>query len=85
MQRPVLASALGAHLETIAPGETGWLAMPGDADAWTAALDLALATPPARRAEMGRDARARAVAHYSLPAMYAATFAVYRRALEARA
>jgi glycosyltransferase involved in cell wall biosynthesis len=84
MGRPVLASALGAHAETIAVGETGWLAAPGHIAAWTAALDTALSAPPERRAAMGEAARARATRLYSLPAMYAATFAVYRRVLESR-
>jgi glycosyltransferase involved in cell wall biosynthesis len=84
MRRPVLASALGAHAETIAAGETGWLAPPGDIAAWTGALDAALSTPAAKRAAMGRAARVRAIRLYSLPATCDATFAVYRRVLEAR-
>ena len=85
MGRPVLASALGAHAETVSVGHTGWLAPPGDVAAWTAALGAALSTPSVTRAAMGQAARARAVRLYSLPAMYAGTFAVYRRVLEARA
>jgi glycosyltransferase involved in cell wall biosynthesis len=85
MSRPVLASAVGAHTETIVPGETGWLAPPGDVAAWTAALDLALSTPSERRLSMGRAARERAVRLYSLTTMYDRTFAIYRRVLEARA
>jgi glycosyltransferase involved in cell wall biosynthesis len=85
MSRPVLASAVGAHTETIVPGETGWLAPPGDVAAWTAALDFALSTPSERRLSMGRAARERAVRLYSLTTMYARTFAIYRRVLEARA
>ena len=84
MERPVLASALGAHLETVLDGETGWLAPAGDVAAWSAALDIALSSTLERRAMMGAAARARAVRLYSLPAMYAGTFAVYRRVLEAR-
>ena len=84
MGRPVLASALGAHAETIAVGETGWLAPPGDVAAWTAALDTAASASAETRAAMGRAAHARATRLYSLPAMYAGTFAVYRRVLEDR-
>jgi glycosyltransferase involved in cell wall biosynthesis len=84
MGRPVLASALGAHTETIAAGETGWLAPPGDVPAWTAALAAALSTSAGVRAAMGRAAREKVVRLYSLPAMFAATFAVYRRVLEDR-
>ncbi len=85
MGRSVLASALGAHCETIVEGQTGWLAPAGDVAAWTAALDTALSASLDRRATMGVAARARAVRLYSLPAMYEATFAVYRRVLAARA
>jgi glycosyltransferase involved in cell wall biosynthesis len=85
MGRPVLASALGAHRETIVEGQTGWLAPAGDVAAWTAALDTALSSSLDRRATMGAAARARAVRLYSLPAMHEATFAVYRRVLKARA
>ena len=55
----------------------------GDIDAWTVALTRALATPMDTRARMGEAARVRATRLYSLPAMYAATFEVYRQVLEA--
>jgi glycosyltransferase involved in cell wall biosynthesis len=84
MARPVLASPLGGPGETIVDGETGWLAPPGDAGAWASATRRALATPPEIRARMGRAARARAEAFYSLHAMTAATFEVYRRLLRDR-
>jgi glycosyltransferase involved in cell wall biosynthesis len=85
MRRPVLASALGAHSETIVEGQTGWLAPAGDIAAWIAALDHALSSTSDRRAEMGTAARARAIGLYSLAAMYDRTFEVYRRLLQARA
>jgi glycosyltransferase involved in cell wall biosynthesis len=85
MGRPVLASALGAHNETIVPGETGWLAPPGDVAAWARALEAALASSISQRAALGRAARARVTRLYSLTAMYAGTFGVYRRVLEGRA
>jgi glycosyltransferase involved in cell wall biosynthesis len=84
MSRPVLASSLGAHTETVVEGETGWLARPGDVAAWAATLAAALDTSIERRWAMGRAARERASRLYSLPAMFDGTFAVYRRALEAR-
>jgi glycosyltransferase involved in cell wall biosynthesis len=84
MARPVIASPLGGPAETIVQGVTGWLAPAGDARAWAAAVDLALATPPGERVRMGAAARERAVRLYSLEAMTAATFAVYRRALAMR-
>ncbi len=78
---PVIASAIGAHLETVVDGETGWVASPGDAAAWGRTLASALATPPDILGEMGRRARDRAVRLYSLDAMVNATLEVYRRLL----
>jgi glycosyltransferase involved in cell wall biosynthesis len=79
MQRPVLASPLGGPAETIVPGETGWLVRAGDGEAWAHAISAALALAPEARERMGRAARARIVAGFSLAAMTAATFQVYRR------
>jgi glycosyltransferase involved in cell wall biosynthesis len=85
MRRPVIASAHGGPAETIVHRKTGWLAPPGDVDAWCAAIDIALSQGADERAAMGRAARARVKRLYSLAAMCEATFAVYRRVLEARA
>ncbi len=82
--RPVLASPLGGPGETIIDGETGWLVTAGDSAAWARAVDAALATPPTALARMGAAARARAMQRYSLEAMTATTFAIYRRLLEDR-
>ncbi|MGA0601871.1 glycosyltransferase family 4 protein [Caulobacter sp. KR2-114] len=84
MGRPVLAAAHGGPAEIVVPGQTGWLARPGDGDAWTAALAEALATSPERRAAMAAAARRRVKQLYSLRAMCEATGDVYRRLLEAR-
>lgn len=81
MARPVLASPLGATTETIKPGETGWFAAAGDPEAWAAEAAQILTLPLEIRAETGARARARIVAHYSLEAMAAAHFAIYRRLL----
>jgi glycosyltransferase involved in cell wall biosynthesis len=85
MGRPVLASRLGGPAETVVHGQTGWLVAPGDTDAWTKAIAMALTTDAASRAAMGAAARARVERLYSLTAMCEATFEVYRRVLDARA
>ncbi len=77
MGRPIVASAIGAHLETVEDGVTGWLVSPADPAAWARAIDGALAMPP--NAETSRE---RAVRLYSLGAMVEGTFEVYRRLLE---
>ena len=81
MGRPLIASAIGAHRETVLDGVTGRLAPPTDAAAWIRAIDAALATPAVIDEAMGRAARERAVGMYSLDAMVAGTFEVYRRLL----
>jgi glycosyltransferase involved in cell wall biosynthesis len=84
MQRPILASPLGGPAETVVDGETGWLVAAGDPDAWALSMAAALATPHQARERMGRAARARIVQRFSLVAMTAATFQIYRRLLDAR-
>lgn len=85
MGRPVLASELGGMIETVIPGETGWLIKPGDAEAWTAGLRRAIEAGPARLAAMGQAAALRARRLYSVDAMCAATLEAYERVLESRA
>jgi glycosyltransferase involved in cell wall biosynthesis len=85
MRRPVIASAHGGPAETIVHRKTGWLAPPGDVDAWCVAIDTALSQNEEAVAAMGRAARTRVKRLYSLAAMCEATFDVYRRVLGARA
>jgi glycosyltransferase involved in cell wall biosynthesis len=84
MERLVLASNLGAVAETIEDGRTGWLLPPGDPRAWSAAIARALDLDPHERDAVGRAARRRIVERYSLKAMCAATFALYRQVTERR-
>ncbi len=84
MARPVLASPLGGPAETIVHDRTGWLVAAGDVGAWARAIDAALALGPDARARIGRAARDHVTEHYSLHAMAAATFAIYRRVLAAQ-
>jgi glycosyltransferase involved in cell wall biosynthesis len=79
--RPVLASASGGLTETVLAGQTGWLAAAGDVDAWSAALEAALAAGPGTRAAMGAAGQARVRSLYSVQAMGASTLAAYVRAL----
>lgn len=85
MGRPVVASQLGGMTETVISGETGWLAAPGDVEAWTHALVRAMEAGPARLQAMGQAAANRARRLYSVDAMCAATLQAYERVLEARA
>lgn len=77
MGRPVVAADHGATRETIVPGQTGWLAKPGDVDDWTRVLGEAIGVGADRRAVMGKAAMARARALYSVESMCEATLKVY--------
>ncbi|HXV01572.1 MAG TPA: glycosyltransferase [Caulobacteraceae bacterium] len=74
----VVAADLGGPAETIEDGVTGLLVPPGDAAAWSAALDRALDMDEVGRTAMGAAARRRIGQRYSLAAMHEATFALYR-------
>jgi glycosyltransferase involved in cell wall biosynthesis len=84
MGRPVIASAHGGVVETVLPGQTGWLAAPGDAEAWARAMAEAIDVGPEARARMGRDAMTRARTLYRVEAMCEATLKAYERVLEGR-
>ena len=84
MGRPVIASAHGGTVETVADGVSGWLVPPGDPDAWAAAMLHAIDIGPERRGEMGQSGMTRVRQLYRVDAMCAATLAAYARVLSAR-
>lgn len=81
MGKPVIATAHGGSLETIVPGETGWLVPPLDAQAMAAAITLALADPH-KAAGMGRQGQARVSAHFTARIMGQKTLALYEDVLQ---
>ena len=85
MGRPVIASSHGGATETVLDGKTGWLTPPGDIEAWSKALKLALEAGPDKLSAMGALASSRARQLYSADAMCSATMAAYERVLEAKA
>ena len=80
MGRPVIASAHGGALETVADGETGLLVPPGEAAPLADAIER-LATDADLRARLGAAGRERARARFSTEAMTSATLSVYRSLL----
>jgi glycosyltransferase involved in cell wall biosynthesis len=84
MGRPVIASDHGGTTETVLPGQTGWLAAPGDIEAWARAMANAADLGREDLGALGRTARSRATQLYSNDAMCAATLAVYEQLLMAR-
>ncbi|MGA9659620.1 MAG: glycosyltransferase family 4 protein [Asticcacaulis sp.] len=81
MQRPPLAAAHGATVETVLPGDTGWLITPCDAQAWADALKVAIHMPETERFAMGKRGRAHVKALFGLPLMCERTLDVYRSLL----
>lgn len=82
--RPVIASAVGGLSEIVDDGRTGVLVPRGDAPALAAAI-VALVRDPSRAAALGRAARERALAEFSLARCADRTDALYREALTRRA
>lgn len=77
--KPVIAARGTGTAEFVEHGRTGLLVQPGDVESLREAL-LALLSDPARRARMGRTARARS-GRYSWDAAAAAYLALAERAL----
>jgi mannosyltransferase len=76
----LVASRAGGAERVVIDGETGLLVPPGDAAALASALEP-LMRDPERAAEMGRRARARAVAEFGNDAEVERIVAVYRTVL----
>ncbi|MFG2129730.1 glycosyltransferase [Streptomyces sp. NPDC048751] len=77
---PVVASAVGGHLDTIDDPATGRLVPPGDPDALGEAI-TDLLTHPARATACGAAGRRRVLAHYGWNRIAKATEDVYRQVL----
>ncbi len=88
MERPVIATDLGAVGETIvAQGDerTGWLVPPGDAKELADVIRAVVAVPQGKRHAIGARARRRSEQLFSISAMQRATLAVYDKLLESKA
>lgn len=77
---PVVATAVGGHLDTVDDRVTGRLVPPGDADALAVAAAELLASPRVRAA-YGEAGRRRVLARYGWTSVAAATEEVYRDVL----
>lgn len=84
MGRPVIGTAQGAMMETILPGETGFVVPPGDAEALAEALKTILLMDWETQDRMMDNARAHAIANYTTALMQARTLGVYDELLGTR-
>jgi len=81
MGKPVVATAHGGSLETVVPGETGWLVPPLDAQAMSVAINEALADLQ-KAQEIGQQGRVWVGAHFTAKIMCEKTVALYYEALQ---
>ena len=82
MGRPIIAFNHGGAVESIIPGETGWLVNPGDVDSLADALAAALSLGPRRRKTLALAARHHIEEKFSTDAMCTQTVRIYRRTLD---
>ncbi len=83
MGKAVVATAHGGSLETVTPGQTGWLVRPGDAADLARALDEALQSAE-RRAAFGRAGRELVNRTFTMKQMCEETEALYRELVDAK-
>ncbi|KZB52550.1 glycosyltransferase family 4 protein [Thalassospira xiamenensis] len=82
MGRPVVSTAHGGAMETVLPGETGWLVTPNEVDQLSVALTQVLRLTPEKRAALAQKGRRHVIENYSLTQMAEKTLAVYEKALK---
>ena len=81
MGRPVVATDHGGALETVRPGETGWLVPPGKPEALAAAITEALELDSEKRETMAREARKHVCDNFTVKMMSDRTLEVYQQLL----
>lgn len=84
MGKPVIATAHGGSLETVVPGETGWLVKPADPEELAVAIDEALAMERDQLKNFGENGRLRVLANFTAQAMCEQTLAFYYELLGER-
>lgn len=84
MRAPVVASRLGALVETVADGASGLLTPPGDSGALAEALERLILAPRSVRETMGLAGRRHVENGLTAEALGARTLALYRRLMAER-
>jgi glycosyltransferase involved in cell wall biosynthesis len=80
--RPVISTFVAGIPELVIPPENGWLTPAGDAMSLADAILEAVAASPARLDEMGRAARARALARHGIDEIAVRLKAIFAEVLE---
>ncbi len=79
-RRPVVASEVGGLPEIVTPGQTGWLARPGDVAGYADGI-MRIRSQPKHAATMIANARAYAEANFRLAGKMFSTLEAYKRTL----
>jgi glycosyltransferase involved in cell wall biosynthesis len=82
---PVIVTGHGGSLETVLPGENGWIVKPSDIAELAQAIDAALATTPERLKEIGENNQKRVMEKFTASAMCEQTFSFYKELLGKKA
>ena len=82
MGRPVVAFDHGGAVESIKHGQTGWLAIPGDAESLADCIRQALELQGASRQVLADKSRAHIERSFSTTRMCNETVKIYRRILQ---
>ena len=77
MGKPVIATAHGGSLETVVPGDTGWLVEPTDIRGLAAAIEEALSMGQEELNQMGENGRMRVIENFTAETMYEQTTDFY--------
>jgi len=82
MGRPVIATALGGHLETVIDGETGSLIPPADSQALAEAIEKHLKMPARAKTTLAKKARQNVEDNFSTEVMFKSLFSIYNKLLK---
>lgn len=82
---PVIVTGHGGSLETVIPGDNGWIVKPSNIQELAAAIDEALNTPQKRLKEIGENNQKRVMENFTASAMCEQTFSFYQELLERQA
>lgn len=84
MGKPVIATAHGGSLETVVPGENGWLVQPSDPLALAAAIDEALVMDKEQLLNFGAKGKQRVLEKFTALAMCEQTLSFYYQLIHER-